>query len=227
MTYSQLVQRALAVVCFVAPLLFVVALVILALRLAPSYIFTPPAQANLSANRVPAAFLVAYFAHLLMIPAFFTLTAMVGQRAPRLAVTSAVMGLLGLGPLICGSFLDVNLGLVTQAGTPMEWDLFMPNGPRPEQLIMGLPILLYFLANILLGVTVWRMGVLPRWTGTLLIGAGLLMFDWTGPQLSGVPLLTGLLASLCLLVVYVQVGSRLWRSEGKERFAEARGMMVS
>lgn len=226
MTYSQLAQRALAMACFVAPSLFVAGEATLALRLAPTYVLAPSTLFNLSVNKMQSAFLE-YFAFLIMIPAFFALTSIIGQRAPRLAMTCAVMGLFGLGPLICGSYLNVNLAIASQAGTPMDWDFFQQNGPRPEQLIMGLPIVLYFLANVLLGGVVWRTGVLPRWAGALLIAAGFLMFDWTGPQLSGRPLLTGLLAAVSLLLVYTLVGAQLWREADETRVAGAREVMVS
>jgi hypothetical protein len=222
MTYTRLAQRAMALACFLAPMLFLIHFIVHALALAPHYFMAPPKLVQASEHQLYSEF-IGYWSAVLLIPAFFGLTYVVGQRVPRLAIVCAVMGLVGMVVLVCGSYLNVNVAIATQAGRPMEWDFFLNlGGPSPLQLIMGLPILLYFIANIILGIGVLRTGALPRWSGALLIAAGFLMFDWTGPQLSGVPLITGSLAAICLVIVYALVGARLWLGQGEAQAAEVR-----
>jgi hypothetical protein len=246
MTYTHLAQRAQGLACFLAPALSVLAWLLLAAHYGSLLIVST--IMNDSSNQIAWNF-VAYWAHLLLIPAFFGLAHLVGQKSPKLAVACAALALLGLGTLISQHKENLDVGVAIRDGFPINWDFFInadstvvgapafgqPTnnetliegvclrnskivrcgelGPRVEQLIVGLPIMLYFLANILLGVAVLRSGVLPRWSGVLLIAAALLHFDATGPQPSGLPLLTGFLAALCLLVVYPVAGLRLWRDQ--------------
>lgn len=240
MTYSRLVSRAQALACFIAPALAALAYILLATRVGSSGFFAQGSVFNNSALKLEHSF-VGYWASLFIIPAFFALAGLVGETWPRLGVICSAMALVGLGPLITAYFLDLNVAVVVRDGFPMNWDFFInadslntraeitqvmtgvclqagrivrcgSPGISVEQLVMGLPILLYFIANIMLGVAVLRKSMLPRWSGALLIAFALLQFDSTGPQPSGVPLLTGLLSALCLVVVYWLVGLRLWRS---------------
>ncbi len=41
---------------------------------------------------------------------------------------------------------------------------------------MGVSILLGFVGNVLLGVAVWRSGILPKWSGALWAAAPVLMY---------------------------------------------------
>jgi hypothetical protein len=238
-------QRAQALACFLAPALFVLAYILHAARIG---LWASAPVFNDGDLKLEFA-LVEYWASLLMIPAWFALAQLVGQKAPRLAVICAVLGLAGLGPFITGAFLDLNVAVVVRNGFPMNSGFFinadwlntgaeitqvMPGvcqqagrivlcgspGVSAEQLLVGLPIVLYFIANLMLGVAVLRGGVLPRWSGVLLIAFALLQFDSTGPQLSGVPLFTGLLAALCLVAVYWRVGLRLWRGAAETAIME-------
>jgi hypothetical protein len=240
-------QRAQALACLLAPALFVLAYILLAARIG---LWASNAVFNDGDSKLAYA-LVAYWASLLMIPAWFALAQLVGQQSPRLAVICAVLGLAGLGVFITVAYLDLNIAIANRGGFPMNWAFFIggegfsatepagtqqliegvclrngdivrcgPSGPDALQLLIGLPIVLYFIANILLGIAVLRTGALPRWSGVLLIAFALLQFDSTGPQPSGLPLLTGLLASLCLLVVYSIVGLRLWRGAAETAIME-------
>lgn len=225
MAYTRFAQRAMGLACFLAPTLFLLAFLVYLPKLAPGYLFAPPEQAHASLNRLEFNF-ISYEANILLIPAFFALTYVVGQRAPRLAIACVVMGLYGLAVLITSANLDVNFSIATQAGTPVEWDFFQKNGPNALQLVMGLPIVLYFLANILLGVGVFRTGALPRWLGAVLIVAGLFQFDTMGPNMMRVPMLTGTLAAMGLLIVYGHVGLRLWRGEAETPIMRAERVMA-
>lgn len=255
MAYTRLAHRAQALACFLAPVLFVLAFLLVVARLGPASLFAEPAVFNDSENALEHSF-SAYWAHLLMVPALFALAHLVGQKSPRLAVTCAVIALFGLGQLIASNELGMHVSIAVRNGFPMNWDFFIgdgfsatepagtqhlmegvclrngnivrcgPVGPSAAQLLTGLPILLYFIALILLGVGVLRTGVLPKWAGVLLIAAALLQFDSQGPQPSGLPVLTGLLSALCLLVVYSMVGLRLWRGEAKTHIMQGQRAMA-
>lgn len=243
MTYTHLTQRAQGLACFLAPVLLVLAWLLLATHYGSLLIGS--AVMNDSSNQIAWNFF-AYWAHLLLIPALFGLAQLVGQKLPGLAVTCAALALLGLGTLIATHERGMNVAIAIRDGFPINWDFFInvdsttvgdssgserlidgvclrndkivrcgAPAPSVEQLITGLPIILYFLAHILLGVALLRTGILPKWSGVLLIAAGLLQFDSTGPQPSGLPLLTGLLSALCLLVVYALAGRRLWREQAE------------
>jgi hypothetical protein len=248
MAYTRLAQRAQALACFVAPALLVLAYIMLAARIG---LFAKGSVFNDSSLKFEHAFW-GYWGFLLLIPAWFALTHVVGQKSPRLAVICAAVALFGFGAGITGAFLDFNVAVAVRDGFPMNWDFFTntdslnigqtvettqvmtgvclragkivrcgPTGPSVEQLVMGLPLVLYFLANIVLGIAILRTGALPKWSGGLLIAAILLGFDSTGPQPSGLPMLTGLLSALCLLVVYSIVGLRLWRGEAETPIMQA------
>jgi hypothetical protein len=246
MTYSRLAHRAQGLACFLAPALAVLAWLLLAAHYGSLLIV--PIVMNNSSNQIAWNFF-GYWAHLLLIPAFFGLAHLVGQKSPKLAVTCTILALLGLGTLITSHMRGMDVGIAIRDGFPINWDFFInvdstvvgapalgqPTnnetliegvclrnnkivrcgalGITTEQMIVGLPIMLYFLANILLGVSIIRTGALPKWSGVLLIAAALLQFDATGPQPSGLPLLTGFLAALCLLLVYPLAGLRLWRGQ--------------
>jgi hypothetical protein len=251
MAYTRLAHRAQALACFLAPTLCVLAFLLFVAHLGPAGLLAGRAVFNDSINKPVNSELLLYEAHILMVPALFALAHLVGQQSPRLAVTSAVMALFGLGTVIAASYLGVHVTTAIRSGFPMNWDFFIgdgfsatepagtqhliegvclrngnivrcgPTSPAPVLLFVGLPILLYFMAHILLGIGVLRTGALPRWAGVLLIAAALLQFDSNGPQPSGLPLLTGLLSGLCLLVVYGLVGLRLWRGEAETPIIQA------
>lgn len=246
MTYTRLAYRAQGMACFLAPALSMLAWLLLAANYGSLLI--APALMNDSSNQI-AWNLVSYWAYLCLIPAFFGLAHLVGQKSPNVAIICVALALLGFGVLITAHGRGLDVGIAIRDGFPINWDFFVnmdsinpgestteqliegvclrnqkivrcgEPGPSIEQLIVGLPLMLYFLANILLGVAVLRTGVLPRWSGLLLIAAGLLQFDSNGPQPSGLPLLTGFLAALCLLVVYVLAGWRLWQGQAEGAMA--------
>lgn len=219
MTYPRMVQRATAIACFLGPALLILGSALYTTRPSGGGIFAGSELFNDPINKLEWV-LCSYFGSLLILPAYFRLVAMVGERMPRLAMTAAPMGLLGIASLISGHNYEVSLATVDRAGIDVSWlTLIAPSGPSAAQLLVGLPIVLYFLSLLLLGYGVLRSGALPRWAGVPLIAAGLLQFDSAGPQPSGLPLLTWLLAVLCLALVYALVGARLWRGESAPAMA--------
>jgi hypothetical protein len=102
------------------------------------------------------------------------------SRAGRLGLVAAVMTVLG-------SALFLPLQGVSTFAVPEEGQAVLAGVEEFEALpdifadtMMGLTgllvIVLSFVGNILLGVAVWRSGVLPRWAGALWAGAHALMY---------------------------------------------------
>ncbi len=102
------------------------------------------------------------------------------SRAGRLGLVAAVLTVLG-------SALFLPLQGVSTFAVPEEGQAVLAGLEEFEALpdifadtMMGLTgllvIVLSFVGNILLGVAVWRSGVLPRWAGALWAGAHALMY---------------------------------------------------
>lgn len=211
--YTHLARRLTALACFLGPALLLLGSILYVVQPASGGLLADPETFNDPIHKLEWAF-SGYFGHILLLPAFFALVARVGQRMPLLAITCAAMGLPGLAVAISSQNHEVSLATVDRNGMDVSWLTLVPSsGPSAAQLIVGLPIILYFLSMVILGIGVLRSSALPRWSGVPLILAGLLQFDATGPQPSGTPLLTWLLAALCLGLVYSQVGLLLWHGE--------------
>jgi hypothetical protein len=102
------------------------------------------------------------------------------SRAGRLALVAAVMTVLGSALFLplqgVATFAAPEEGQAVLAG--LEEFVALPD--IFANTVMGLSgllvIVLSFVGNILLGVAVWRSGVLPRWAGALWAGAHVLMY---------------------------------------------------
>lgn len=243
MSYTRLAHRAQGLACFIAPALLALAFLQLAARYGS--LFVGGAIMNDTRNQleyhffgywayllmIPALFALAYFVgqkspRLAVMCAVFALLGLGAGVAQSKEQVDVAVSIRDGFPINWDFFINIDS---TQVGETLNTEQLMegvclrggrivrcgPPGTSVEQLILGLPVLLYFIAHILLAVGIVRTGALPKWSGLLLIAAALLNFDSTGPQPSGVPLLTGLLSALCLLVVYSMVGLRLWRGEAE------------
>jgi len=102
------------------------------------------------------------------------------SRAGRLALVAVVMTVLGSALFLplqgVATFAAPEEGQAVLAG--LEEFVALPD--IFANTVMGLTglavIVLSFLGNILLGVAVWRSGVLPRWAGALWAAAHVLMY---------------------------------------------------
>lgn len=242
MAYTRLAQRAQALACFLAPACLLLAYIMLAARIG---LLAKGSLFNDSSFKLEHAFwgywgflllIPAWFALTHQVgqksPRLAVICAAVALFGLGAAITGAFLDMnVAIAvrdgfPMNWDFFVNtdsLNIGQVVET-TPVMTGVCLragkivrcgPAGPGVEQLLMGLPLVLYFLSNIVLGIAILRTGALPRWSGGLLIAAVLLGFDSTGPQPSGVPMLTGLLSTLCLVVVYWLVGLRLWRGEAE------------
>lgn len=105
---------------------------------------------------------------------------LVGSRAGR-------MGLAAMVVTVLGSTLFLTIGGVSTFAAPQEGHAYLAGIEEYHELssilantlqttTFGVSILLGFVGNVLLGVAVWRSGVLPKWAGALWAAAPILMY---------------------------------------------------
>ena len=105
---------------------------------------------------------------------------MVNSRAGR-------MGLAAMVITVLGSALVLTWTGVSTFATPVEGQAYLAGIEEYRKLppslavtlqgaTMGVSILLGFVGNVLLGVAVWRSGILPKWSGALWAAAPVLMY---------------------------------------------------
>ena len=103
-------------------------------------------------------------------------TAGLGGLALAAMVTAVAGTALLLVPAVISTFATPAIGKAYLAGNQDVMQLEFP-GSMTGAFLLGL--LLAFLGNVLLGVTVWRSRVLPRWAGALWV-AGAVVFYVAG-----------------------------------------------
>jgi hypothetical protein len=97
------------------------------------------------------------------------------------------MGLVAMVIAVFGHALFLLIGGVSTFATPVEGQAYLEGieeySKLPTSLAVtaqtatfGVSILLGFVGNVLLGVAVWRSGILPRWSGALWAAAPVLMY---------------------------------------------------
>jgi Domain of unknown function (DUF4386) len=99
------------------------------------------------------------------------------SRAPRLAIS-------GTGLAVAGQILFMVPGTISTFGTPPIGAAYLA-GNRDVMtlafspvltLIVAVALLLVVAGNILLGLAIWRSGLLPKWAGVLWIAATLIFY---------------------------------------------------
>ena len=97
------------------------------------------------------------------------------------------MGLVAMVVTVFGSALFLTVGGVSTFAAPEEGQMHLEGVEGYLEMppilattaflaTFGLSILLQFVGNLLLGVAVWRSGMLPKWTGALLAAAAVAMY---------------------------------------------------
>lgn len=97
------------------------------------------------------------------------------------------LGLVAMVTVVLGSSLFLTWGGVSTFAAPEEGQAVLAGMEEIEELpaifantlqmaTMVVSILLLFVGNVLLGVAVWRSGVLPKWAGALWAAAPILMY---------------------------------------------------
>jgi hypothetical protein len=97
------------------------------------------------------------------------------------------MGLVAMVIAVFGQALFLLIGGVSTFATPQEGQAYLAGIEEYHKLptsfagtaqtaTLVVSILLQFVGNILLGVAVWRSGILPKWAGALWVAAPVLMY---------------------------------------------------
>src|SRR5215208_1401154 len=97
------------------------------------------------------------------------------------------MGLWAMVIAVFGQALFLLIGGVSTFATPQEGQAYLAGIEEYRQLptnlavtaqtaTLGMSVLLQFAGNVLLGVAVWRSGILPKWAGALWAFAPVLMY---------------------------------------------------
>src|ERR687894_797227 len=116
--------------------------------------------------------------------------AMLGTFALGAYLTRSRAGRLGLWAMVIAFFghaLWLTIGGVSTFASPAEGQAYLAGAEElknpPTSLVdtlqlatIGVSILLLFVGNVLLGVAVWRSGILPKWSGGLWAAAPVLMY---------------------------------------------------
>jgi hypothetical protein len=95
------------------------------------------------------------------------------------------MGLVGMAITVLGSLLFLMVGGVSIFAAPKQGQAILAGIEEYEKLpeiladtallpTMGVAVLLMLVGNVLLGVAVWRSGMLPRWAGALWVAGSAL-----------------------------------------------------
>jgi len=104
------------------------------------------------------------------------------SRAPRLGLTAMVVTAFGLLLFLfvggVSAFAAPDQGQAYLAGIEGLEDLPPSYASNTMVLVMLVSIVVSFVGQVMLGVAVWRSGVLPRWAGVLWIAAALLMYPF-------------------------------------------------
>jgi hypothetical protein len=116
--------------------------------------------------------------------------AILGTFALGAYLTRSRAGRMGLWAMVIAFFghaLWLTIGGVSTFASPAEGQAYLAGAEElknpPTSLVdtlqlatIGVSILLGFVGNVLLGVAVWRSGILPKWAGALLAFAPVLMY---------------------------------------------------
>ena len=97
------------------------------------------------------------------------------------------MGLVAMVIAVFGQALFLTIGGVSTFSAPEEGQAILAGMEEIDKLpttlastaqtaTLGVSVLLGFVGNVLLGVAVWRSGILPKWAGALLVFAPVLMY---------------------------------------------------
>lgn len=207
--YERMLQKGMAVACFLFPLLFLVSAV---------YALTATSEFNREAGMWIGDNDVEWYrwlawAWFAMIPAMVGITRLLKYKKPRLAFLGVVFALIGGYYQLADHRVEMRLAELREAGFEVFWNTGgMLRSPLD---LLGLTILLWIIGMIMLGVAGWRTDVLPKWVGGLIGLGAFAFFLYQGPGgiVPALPLIAYAVAALCFMLAFPVVGMRLWRGE--------------
>jgi hypothetical protein len=200
-------RKGMAVACFLFPGLYLLSAVFFALDRgdfleAPVYSWT-------GGNDVQVYFLLslAWFA---AIPAMIGVARLLKDEMPRLAFWSVVFVFIGGLNQVSADRVALQQALLRELGFEVYWNTVEIDQFPP--IVVGIIIVFWMLGLVMLGVGVWRSGVLPRWAGALLALGSIAFFLYQGPGgiIPALPPIAYQVAAICFLLAFPVVGWRLW-----------------
>lgn len=206
-TYEQMLQKGMAVACFLFPLLYLVSAVY---ALTNNATFNSEAGMWIGDNDVEFNRWLTW-ASFAMIPAMVGLTRLLKEKKPRLAFWGAVFAVIGGLHQAAGGPTEQRLAELRDLGFEVYWNT---GGIARSPLdFTGLLVLLWMIGMIMLGIASWRTGVLPKWAGGLIALGAFAFFLYQGPGgvIPALPPIAYQVAGLCFLLAFPVVGMRLWR----------------
>ena len=154
-TYDRLQQTILGIAFILAPLLAFIG--------AMTFIFGIGVTSYGVASWVEGIFMALAF--LLFVPTYLGLAKLLGERAPRLGIACAILGI-GIGFGVIPSADRITQAALDQAGYEVPVFSLTHAGIAPIVIWMGLGMLV---ASVLLGIGFLRFGGIPRWSAVLLM----------------------------------------------------------
>jgi MFS family permease len=127
------------------------------------------------------------------------------SRAGRLGLVAMVITVVAQAlSLVIGGVSTFALNAIGRAYLSGTKDVMKLEFSSAMSVLFGLAILLLVVGNVLLGVSVWRSGTLPRWAGAIWVASALLLFYVLGAVLgmatTGSSLLTQPVGGLLMVI---------------------------
>lgn len=208
-SYERMLQKAMAVACFLFPLLYLISMVY---ALTGTSEFNPDAVQWIGSNDVEQ-YRYSAWAWFAMIPAVVGITRLLQAKSPRLAFWGAVFAYLGGLHQASGDLVEKRHAQLRGLGIDVAWNT---GGIAISPLdFIGLAILLWMIAMIMLGIASWRTGILPKWVGALIALGAFSFFVYQGPGgiIPALPPVAYLVAGICYILAFPVVGLKLWREQ--------------
>lgn len=209
-SYERMLRKGMAVACFLFPLLFLVSALYFVTG-TKEFIGDPVYQ--WISNHDVEQYRFSQWAWMAMIPATIGITRILAYKKPRLASWSAVLTFIGGVFQVSNDGIERRLSQLRQADLDVFWNT---GGMAPSPLdFVGLLILLWIIGMMILGIACWRTDVLPKWVSGLIALGPLAFFIYQGPGaiIPALPPIAYLVASVCFLLAFPVMGSKLWRGE--------------
>jgi hypothetical protein len=208
--YERLMRKGMSVACFLFPALYLLSAVFFALD--RGEFLGDPQYEWVGGNDIQVYFLLslAWYAG---IPAMFGVARLLKEEMPRLAFWSAVLVFIGGLSQVAADKIALQHALLRELGLEVYWNTVEISQFPP--MVVGITVVLWMLGLTMLGLGIWRSGVLPRWVGGILALGALSFFLYQGPGgiVREIPPLAYVAAGICFLLAFPVVGLRLWQPE--------------
>jgi hypothetical protein len=158
--YQSLQQKVLGLAFIVGPLLLAMGMVI--------YLLGIERSLDGTASWVEGIFMA--FGGLIMVPVFFELARILGQRAPIFGIICAVAGLSWALNIVAAAAKLIQMDIINAGLNESIWNVI---GATPGWIPIFIGMVLGLLTPLFLGVAFLWKGGIPRWAAVLLILASI------------------------------------------------------